>query len=313
MESFLVAVNAVIPFLFYISFGYGVRERGIVTEEFMEKLNKMVFRLFFPCMTFYNIYKADADAVPSPVLLIFLAVGILATEGILILTVPRIVKENPRRGVIIQAIYRSNFILFGMPLTMSIFGDAASSAAAMVITVVTSIYNITSVMILEMFRGEGKTSFKSLVTNLMKNPLLQGAFVGLFFFFMRIKLPGCLAEPIGAFANMTSPLALFILGGTMHFNAIGKNLKYLVPSLTIKLVVLPAAMIVIAYWLGMRGLELFFMITIYATPVAAASYPMAQNMGGDGELAGQFVVISTVVSVFTLFLWIFFLKSTGLI
>lgn len=313
MESFLVAVNAVIPFLFYISFGYGVRERGVVTEEFMEKLNKMVFRLFFPCMTFYNIYKADADAVPSPVLLIFLAVGILATEGILILTVPRIVKENPRRGVIIQAIYRSNFILFGMPLTISIFGDAASSAAAMVITVVTSIYNITSVMILEMFRGEGKTSLKSLVMNLVKNPLLQGAFVGLFFFFMKLKLPGCLAEPIGAFANMTSPLALFILGGTMHFNAIGKNLKYLVPSLVIKLVILPAVMIAIAYWLGMRGLELFFMITIYATPVAAASYPMAQNMGGDGELAGQFVVISTVVSVFTLFLWIFFLKSTGLI
>lgn len=120
-------------------------------------------------------------------------------------------------------------------------------------------------------------------------------------------------EPIAAFSNMTSPLALFILGGTMHFSAISGNLKYLVPSLSIKLVVLPAIMIAIAYMIGLRDLELFFMITIYATPVAAASYPMAQNMGGDGELAGQFVVISTVVSVVTLFLWIFVLKQTGLI
>ena len=54
-------------------------------------------------------------------------------------------------------------------------------------------------------------------------------------------------------------------------------------------------------------------MAIYGTPVAAASYPMAQNMGGDGELAGQFVVISTVVAVGTLFGGIFFMKSVGLI
>ena len=72
-------------------------------------------------------------------------------------------------------------------------------------------------------------------------------------------------------------------------------------------------MLAIAYQFGLRELELFLLLAIYGTPVAAASYPMAQNMGGDGELAGQFVVISTVVSVVTLFVWIFFLKSMGLI
>lgn len=93
-------------------------------------------------------------------------------------------------------------------------------------------------------------------------------------------------EPIAAFSNMTSPLALFILGGTMHFSAIGGNLKYLVPSLSVKLAALPTIMLAIGYIIGLRDLELFFMLTIYATPVAASSYPMAQNMGGDGELAG---------------------------
>ena len=112
---------------------------------------------------------------------------------------------------------------------------------------------------------------------------------------------------------MTSPLAIYVLGGTLQFKAIRKNLKYLVPTLTCKLFILPAIIIAIAYTFGLRGLELFLLIAVYATPVAAASYPMAQNMGGDGELAGQFVVISTAVSMFTLFLWIFFMKSVGLI
>lgn len=313
MESFLVALNAVIPFLFYIIFGYTMKVRGVVTEEFLQKLNKMIFRLFYPFMTFYNIYKADANSLPSPKLLIFAGASILVLEVILVLIVPRIVKENPKRGVIIQAIYRSNFILFGLPLTLSVFGDSASSIAAMMITVVTTIYNTTSVIILEMFNSEGKTSAKAVLLNVLKNPLLQGAAVGLVFFFAGIKVPSCIIKPISEFSNMTSPLALFVLGGTLHFNAISKNMKYLAPTLTVKLVILPAIALAIAYMIGLRGVELFLMIALYGTPVAAASYPMAQNMGGDGELAGEFVVISTVVSTVTLFLWIFFMKSVGLI
>ena len=307
MESFLVAVNAVVPFLCYITFGYVMKIKGVVTEDFLQQLNKMVFKVFYPFMTFYNIYKADASSLPRPVMLIFCGVSILVLEVILVLTVPRLVKENPRRGVIIQAIYRSNFVLFGLPLTVSVFGDVASS-----VTVVITIYNTTSVVILEMFNSEGKTDVKTILVNVVKNPLLQGAVVGLLFFFLGIHVPKSLLTPIAAFADATSPVALFVLGGTLHFNAIRGNMKYLVPALSLKLLVLPAVMLALGYTFGLRDLELFLLVAIYGTPVAAASYPMAQNMGGDGELAGQFVV-STVVAVGTLFGWIFFMKSVGLI
>ena len=301
MESFLVAVNAVVPFLCYITFGYVMKIKGVVKEDFLQQLNKMVFKVFYPFMTFYNIYKADASSLPRPVMLIFCGVSILVLE------------ENPRRGVIIQAIYRSNFVLFGLPLTVSVFGDVASSVAAMVVTVVITIYNTTSVVILEMFNSEGKTDVKTILVNVVKNPLLQGAVVGLLFFFLGIHVPKSLLTPIAAFADATSPVALFVLGGTLHFNAIRGNMKYLVPALSLKLLVLPAVMLALGYAFGLRDLELFLLVAIYGTPVAAASYPMAQNMGGDGELAGQFVVISTVVAVGTLFGWIFFMKSVGLI
>ena len=127
MESFLVAMNAVIPFLFYITFGYTAKVKGIVTEEFLQKLNRMIFRLLYPFMTFYNIYKADPTDLPRPILMIFTGASILILEVILVIVIPKIVKENPKRGVIIQAIFRSNFILFGLPLTLSVFGDYAAS------------------------------------------------------------------------------------------------------------------------------------------------------------------------------------------
>ena len=313
MESLLVALNAVIPFLCYISFGYIVRMKKIVSESFLQQLNQMVFRLFYPCMTFYNIYKADAESLPRPVLLIFVGASILILEAILILVVPRFVLENPKRGVVIQGIFRSNFVLYGLPLTISVFGDSAASVAAMVVTVVVTIYNTTSVVILEMFNTNGKINVKNIAFNVIKNPLLQGAVIGLVFFLLGIHVPESIVTPIAAFSDATSPLALFVLGGTLHFNEISHNLKYLVPTLSFKLLILPAVMMAIGYAFGLRELELFLLVAVYGTPVAAASYPMAQNMGGDGELAGQLVVISTVVSVVTLFFWIFLLRFVGLI
>ena len=313
MESLLVALNAVIPFLCYISFGYIVRMKKIVSESFLQQLNQMVFRLLYPCMTFYNIYKADAESLPRPVLLIFVGASILILEAILILVVPRFVLENPKRGVVIQGIFRSNFVLFGLPLTISVFGDSAASVAAMVVTVVVTIYNTTSVVILEMFNTNGKINVKNIAFNVIKNPLLQGAVIGLVFFLLGIHVPESIVTPIAAFSDATSPLALFVLGGTLHFNEISHNLKYLVPTLSFKLLILPAVMMAIGYAFGLRELELFLLVAVYGTPVAAASYPMAQNMGGDGELAGQLVVISTVVSVVTLFFWIFLLRFVGLI
>ena len=52
---------------------------------------------------------------------------------------------------------------------------------------------------------------------------------------------------------------------------------------------------------------------MFATPVAAASYPMAQSMDADADLAGEYVVITTVLSIVTMFCWILVLKGWGLI
>ena len=312
MESFLVAVNAVMPFLIYISFGYGVRMSGLVDEAFMNKLNKLIFRAFFPILMFNNLYKVEPGFTLDGRLVAVGVGSVLLLELILVFLVPKFVKGNPQRGVVIQAIYRSNFVLFAIPLTTSLFGETGSVLASMMVAIVIPIYNVTAVIILELFHG-GKSDIRVLVKNVCTNPLILGALVGFIFFMLQIKLPACIDETAAQFADLTTPLALFVLGGTLHFSAVRGNLKYLVPSLTVKMVFLPAVITALATAMGFGNLERFVLFTMYATPVATASYSMAQNMGGDGELAGQFVVISTVVSIVTIFLWVLFFKTMGMI
>ncbi len=312
MESFLVAVNAVMPFLIYISFGYGVRMSGLVDEAFMNKLNKLIFRAFFPILMFNNLYKVEPGFTLDGRLVAVGIGSVLLLELILVFLVPKFVKGNPQRGVVIQAIYRSNFVLFAIPLTTSLFGETGSVLASMMVAIVIPIYNVTAVIILELFHG-GKSDIRVLVKNVCTNPLILGALVGFIFFMLQIKLPACIDETAAQFADLTTPLALFVLGGTLHFSAVRGNLKYLVPSLTVKMVFLPAVITALATAMGFGNLERFVLFTMYATPVATASYSMAQNMGGDGELAGQFVVISTAVSIVTIFLWVLFFKTMGMI
>ena len=288
MENFLFALNTVLPFLLYIAFGYGVRMSGLADEDFMKRLNKVIFQAFFPILMFNNLYSIPEGMTLNP----------------------RLVKENERRGVIIQAIYRSNFVLFGIPLATSVFGEEGTLLATMMVAIVIPVYNVTAVVILELFRG-GKVPVSVLIKNILKNPMIRGALMGFIFHMLGIKLPVSVEGPIKQFANLTTPLALFVLGGTLHFNAIGGNLKYVVPSMTVKMVILPAVILAVASLLGFSVVERFVYFEMYATPVATASYAMAQNMGGDGELAGQFVVLSTVASVVTIFLWVYFLNSIG--
>lgn len=312
MSNFLVALYAVFPFLFYIAFGYGVKRTGLTTEPFLRTLNQMVFQAFFPIMMFYNLYDRGEDLAIDGKLMALGVSGVIVLILLLCLIVPRIVKENPKRGVIIQGIYRSNFVLFAIPLTENVFGKEGAAMAATMVAVIVPLYNVAAVIILEYYRG-GRAKLSDLVKKIITNPLILGAIVGFFFVFTGIKMPETIDKPLSQFSGMSTPLALFVLGGTLKFSSIRKNARYLIPSLTAKMVVIPAVMMAITVPLGLTAMERFVVLMIFATPVAASSYPMAQNMGGDGDLAGEFVVISTAVSVFTIFLWIFGLKTAGLI
>lgn len=312
MESLLVAVNAVIPFLVYITFGYCVRAAGLVDETFMNRLNHMVFRAFFPILMFYNLYNREEGQTLDTRLVAAGVVSILLLVVLLFLTVPRLVKENARRGVIIQAVYRSNFVLFAIPLTESIFGAEGAALATMMVTIVVPLYNVLAVLVLEYYRG-GKVKAWELVKKVLSNPLIMGAIAGLLAVALRVKLPLCLEKPVSQFANMTTPLALFVLGGTLRFSSMRANLRYIIPCIVVKLVAVPLLVVALTVVLGFGPLERFVMLVMFATPTAASSYPMAQSMGGDGSLAGELVVTSTAASVVTIFMWVFFLRQLGLI
>lgn len=312
VQTFTLALNACVPYLVYLVIGYTGREVNLVDEDFFNKLNTFVFKAIFPFLMINSFYHIDTSKSFDHRFWFFCLIAVIGSILILCAIVPRVVRDRSKISTIIQALFRSNYLLFGVPMAEALFGSSGTDLGSVILAIVIPTYNVSSVIVLEFFRG-GKVSAKQLAYKVLTTPLIVGAIIGCVLLFARIPLPECLLIPIGKLAGLSTPMAIVTLGGTLHFNAIGKNLKYIVPTMLFKLVIYPMIMVTLAVLLNFDALECFITLILFATPVAAASYPMAKNLGGDGELAGQFVVISTVLAIGTMFVWIVVLRTIGVI
>lgn len=311
-ENLWISLNAVIPFVIYLLFGYGLRMTGLADRKLMGELNQLLFKGFFPILMFDNLYGNREHLGGGGRLVVISVITLVVLLVILVISVPRFVKENSRRGVVIQALYRSNTLLFVLPLAESLFGSGSQALASMALAVLVPVYNVFATVLFEYYRGE-KVSPGTLFISILKNPLIAGALAGLLFVWLKIRLPLCVETPVAKLAGLCTPMCLLVLGGSLEFHSIRKNARCLATVLTLKMIVLPAVMAVVSVLFRMAPVERFIFLITYAAPVATASYSMAQNMGGDGELAGELVAVSTVVSAVTIFGWIFVLKMLELI
>lgn len=311
VSNLIVAICAVIPLFFLMLVGFAVKKMRLLTELELAHVNRMVFKIFFFFMMFYNIYTTDLAETFRPHLMLFGAVGVLASALIGGIIICFIEKSNKRRGAMIQAIFRSNFVIMGIPIISNIFGDDQLAIPTMMIAIIVPIYNIVSVFILETFRG-GHFYLPTILLGVLKNPMILGAIFGTLFLVLGIPLPKVILKPISQLAAATTPMALIVLGASFKAGSYHEHLPQLVGCVLGRLIIVPTIMLSLAIFLGFRGIELVTLMAIFATPCAVAGYAMAQQMGSDADLAGNCVVYTTGLSCFIIFGWVFVLKTLGM-
>ena len=230
---------------------------------------------------------------------------------LLMLIIPKIESDNKRRGVMVQAIFRSNFVLMGVPIVANIFGDHNIAVATTMIAVIIPMYNIFAVFALETFRG-GKFAPLPILKGVFKNPMILGALIGAALLISGIKIPAPILKPFGQISAATTPVALIILGASFKFGSTHEHRKQLLGCILGRLILVPSIMLSIALLLGFRGIEFVTLIAIFGTPCAVVSFAMAQQMGGDADLAGNCVVFTSALSCVTICCWILLFKTLGI-
>lgn len=292
-----------------------VNYTSLADRKLTKQANAIVFKIFLPCMLFYNVYQSDIGAeIHSRIkLCIWAAGGLLILFVLLCLIVPKVVKQENQQGVVIQGIFRSNYVIFGVAVVQNMYGVKSTTTAAILSAILVPMYNFLAVVALSIFGEKRETDWKKIILDIVKNPLIISSVLGIIFSLLGIRLPTAVDTTVQDLAKLSTPIAFMILGGGLDFSKVKGNLKVASVVLTIKLVILPLIMIPMIVMMGYRDADLLSGLLAYQTPVAVSSYIMAQQAGADGQLAGQLVVFSSVLSIFTLFVTILILRTIGLL
>lgn len=316
MNSFLMALSVVGPLMVYMLIGRFIRASRMFSQENFRALNQLLFRLFIPFTLFFNIYNADLGEVFEPRLFFMIEVLLVAScVGAWFILKP-VIKDRADLATVAQGIFRSNNVLFGGMMAEALCGNRGIALSSAATAIVVPTINIGGVILFELARG-GRLKLSALALRILKNPLVEAGILGIIFNLLShsfgIQLPEIIVQPLMNLARAATPLALVALGGLLSFDSMKKHTKYLAIAATGKLILIPVIAVFIAILMGYRADEIVTILAVFASPTAVASAPMAQAMGGNGDLAGEIVATTTVASILTIFVFVYALSRFGFI
>lgn len=333
MENFLYSVNATVPVFLVIVIGYLLKNIGMLNDEFVRVANKFNFRVTLPALLLRDIAGVDIRAMFDLEYVLYCAVVTTISFGVVWFAAKHLLKDKRVVGAFVQAACRSSAAVLGIAFIQNMYGN--SGMAPLMIIGSVPLYNIYSVIILtfeatpeEDFEGElaggavaahrasgriDTAKLKEAGINILKNPIILSIAAGLFISLLRIDFPTVIDKTVNSLDAMASPLALIAIGAGFEGRKALAKIKPSCVAAFIKLVGLSAIFMPVAILLGFRNEKLIALLVMLASPTTPSCYIMAKNMHNDGVITSSIVVLTTLFSAFTLTLWIYILKSAGVI
>lgn len=314
MENLIFSLNATVPVFLMMILGVVFRKIGWIDEIFASKMNQFVFRVSLPAVLFVDLASVDFVEAWDPKFVLFcFAVTFLCILVSALLSL--LLKERPLRGEFIQGAYRSSAALLGIALIQNIYGT--SGMAPLMIIGSVPLYNITAVVVLAFFQpgqlGIDGAVLKKTLKGIVTNPIIIGIVVGLLWSLLGIPIPKILNKTMSSIGATATPLGLMAMGATFDFHqALGKK-KAVLGAAFLKLVGWCALFLPLGVALGFRQEELVAILIMLGSATTVSSFVMARNMGHDGVLSSGVVMLTTILSGFTITGWLWILRSFGLI
>ena len=310
LAIFLETLNITAPVFAMLFLGVLLKRIDWINDNFIHTASALVFNVTMPALLFLGILHADLHAALQPELLIYFSIATLVSFAIAwgwaIWKCPR---ED--RGIYTQGAFRGNNGVIGLALAASMYGDYGISLGAILAALVILFYNTLSTIVLAVYSPVIKSDPWSICKSILSNPLIISVLVATPMAYGQVPLPNWLLTSGDYLAQMTLPLALICIGGTLSLAALRDSGRLAIDASLVKMVWLPLFGTLGAWLCGFRGAELGILFLYIGSPTAAASYVMARAANGNHELAASIIVITTLMAAITTNIGIFILQWGG--
>jgi len=299
---FSVVFQSLLPVFLMIALGTALRYYGFLPPAFFAGLNKFAFWVALPCMLFLEIARSQESIKEAlPVFNIILAVMVI------LLGVSWIVAKITRVkygsvGTFIQGAIRANSAYVGLPVIMYALdkNDSAIGLAALVLAPSTAIFNFMGVvLLLKRTTSDPLQHIWRVLRAICTNPLIIACALGLIANLREVTVPEVLTKTIRGVGGSGLPAALLALGASLSVDRVRGQMKFATLASLLRVAAAPLLgwLLMLTPYFRIVDPDMRIMTFLYlACPTAVASYVMADQMGGDRDLAGAIVVLSTVLA-----------------
>jgi predicted permease len=307
VSSLFHVVDVVFPVFVFLFFGWWLKYTKQITKPFIDQASSIVFSYALPSLLFISVYNSPSWGQEHFSLAVMSAVLCLLLFVLACLVAIFSVKERGDRGVFVQGAFRSNLGVIGIALCSQLYQSEGVVFAAIVLAVVTPLYNILSITVLSFYANNKALNVQSLTLGVIKNPLIVAIAAAFFLKGVGISLGDLVLNPLNILSSLSLPLALMCIGATLALPSNNTQAATLAIAVSFKLILVPIIVFLIALLAGLDGVLLGVLLIMFASPTATASYVMARNVGANKVLAANLITVSTVISIFSLSLLVLYL------
>lgn len=312
MNTIILAFNIISPLIILLAIGYFIKLKQFIGNKTISEMNSLVYNLLLPMAIFINIYESDFKTDFDIKLIVFSSVALIFITIIAALTSTLLTKDKSKRAAFIQASFRGNFIIFGLPLAINLYGDGIGGMISIVIAFIGPLSNILAVLILELY-ADKKIDLRKIIFDVIKNPMIIASLSAIILVLSNVKIPVFAEESVIIISDATTTISLILLGASFRLKQELKDIKLIGFGVFNKLVLLPTIVVLIAIIIGFRNEQLAIIMTLFTAPAAISCFPMAIRLKANGDVTSGILVYSYVFCIVTIFIFIVILKSMSLI
>lgn len=298
----LHSVDQLLPLFLLIFTGVFLGKKGLLSGQFRREMTDFCFMVLFPASVIdsFNMESMDLETILNSGKLVLVGTVWLVLPFVVTIWLVRLFHVKPAAAnVLLFAAVYNNFGFAGLGIISSLYGGDGLLYANMLGLAYRASNMPVGVTIME--RGRENRSGSSLLS-VAKSPPVAALLVMIPVTLLGLRLPEVVYDTAGMLNDCLAPMGMMITGMAVSDFSLKDLLRgrlcYLVSF--VRLLLLPGLMAGLMLALGIRGTAFASSLLIMGMPVAANCSLMAQKYDADTRLAAQCVLVSTVLSLFTI-------------
>ncbi len=309
MQALIVVI---LPVFIVIGFGYLAAAKRYLSETSIDTLMKFTQNFAIPCLLFGAIYKINIEQIFQLNLLIsfYLGAGLGFIFGLF--GARYLFKKDWETSVSIGfCCLFSNTVILGLAITESAYGmDALTGNFAIVALHAPFCYGV-GITAMEITRNRNQNIIKmakNVFRAMFKNAIVVSIALGILVNLLDILIPRSFFSAINMIAEAALPTALFALGGVLYRYRPEGNIGPIVMVIIISLIIHPSLVWIFGRLFYLDENSFRSAVLTSAMAPGVNTYLFANMYDKGQRIAASGILLSTALSVFTVWVWLNFLN-----